>query len=137
MHYATHISRDLPRFPGPINGEIFHGQANMFDELLCRETKRKDVVHSSVFFNYHRISSAKQGYVPLNHLKKIPKNAEGNLMKTILDDAKEESKKEKSNELFCLKLSTRRITKDNYIKARNPSGTSVPNKKSQKDFVSR
>ena len=32
----------------------------------------------------------KEGYVPLNHLKKVPKNAEGNLMKTIIDDAKKE-----------------------------------------------
>jgi len=36
------------------------------------------------------LSNSKQGYVPLNHLKKIPKNAQGDLMKTVLDDAKKE-----------------------------------------------
>ena len=48
-----------------------------------------------VKFKLSRLSNSKQGYVPLNHLKKIPKNAQGDLMKTVLADNNNNSKKEK------------------------------------------
>lgn len=54
------------------------------------------------------LSNSKQGYVPLNHLKKIPKNAQGDLMKTVLGDNNNNSKKEKGFETAPRKKTIRR-----------------------------
>lgn len=61
---------------------------DMYEMFLNQNIVKRLIL--KLLFCFQRISSVKEGYVPLNHLKKIPKNAEGTLMKTIIDDAKKE-----------------------------------------------